>query len=125
MYYIVEMAFGHHCSDGELLQPNRIETVKNLGLSTLTQLFSGGWVNDCRGGYKSVDGHCVLEPCSQLTAYAREVGEDEWSQLLILASEIATKLEQECVLITIHRVDGVMHWVKPDASTSERGEQAA
>lgn len=75
MYYIVKMAFGHHCSDGELLPPNRIETVRNLGLSTFTQLFSGGWVNDFKkGGYKSADGHCVLEPCSQLTAYAKEVG---------------------------------------------------
>ncbi len=82
-------------------------------------------MNDCKGGYKSVDGHCVLEPCSLLTAYTKEVGEEEWTQLLILASEIATQLEQECVLITIQRVDGLMHWAKPDAATRERDEQAA
>ena len=126
MYYVVEMAFGHHCSDGKPLPPNRIETAKNLGLSTLTLIFSGGWVNDYKGGHKSAaDGHCVLEPCSLLTAYAKEVGEDEWTQLLIVASKIATELEQESVLIRIQRVDGMMHWVKPDASTRERGEQAA
>jgi hypothetical protein len=125
MYYIIEMSFGHHCADGEPLPPDRIETAKNLGLLTLTQLFSGGWINDWKGGYKSADGHCALEPCSQLTAYAKEVGESDWTQIMILASEIATKLEQECVLITIQRVDGVIHWVKPDAATSEKDEQVA
>ena len=86
----------------------------------------GGRVNDCKGGYKSAaDGRCVLEPCSLLTADAKEVRESDWTQLLLLASEIAIDLEQECVLITIQRVDGMMHWVKPDASTRERGEQAA
>ena len=83
-------------------------------------------MNDCKGGYKSAaDGRCVLEPCSLLTADAKEVRESDWTQLLLLASEIAIDLEQECVLITIQRVDGMMHWVKPDASTRERGEQAA
>src|SRR6266567_3058059 len=120
MYYRVEMAFGHNRIDGEQLPLNRIETVKNLGLSTFTQLFSGGWINDCKGGHKSVDGQCVLEPCSLLTAYANEVGEDDWTQLLILASEIAHKLEQECVLVTMHRVDGLLHWAKPNVVTSEQ-----
>ncbi len=126
MYYEVKMAFGHRRSDGEPLLPNRIEGVKNLGLSTLTRLFSGGWVNDGKGGYKSAaDGHCMLEPCTQLTAYAKEVRESDWTQLMILASEIATKLEQECVLITIQRVEGMMYWVKPDVATREWGEHAA
>jgi len=125
MYYEVKMAFGHRRSDGEPLLPNRIEVVKNLGLSTLTRLFSGGWVNDGKGGYKNADGQCVLESCSLLMAYTKEVRESDWTQLMILASEIATKLEQECVLITIQRVEGMMYWVKPDVATREWGEQAA
>jgi len=124
MYYEIQMAIGHHCSDGKPIPPDRIEAVKNLGLLALTELFTGGWAIDGNGGHTRA-GQCLLEPCSLLTAYTPKVGEDEWAQLLIIASEIATKLEQECVLITIQRVDGTMHWVKPDASTGEWGEQAA
>ncbi len=125
MYYEIQMAIGHHRSDGEPLPPDRIETAKNLGLSKLTHILSGGWVIDGNGGHTSADGCCLLEPCSLLTAYATEIGESDWAQLLIVASEIATQLEQECVLITKQRVDGTMFWVKPDASTREWGEQAA
>jgi len=124
MFYEIKMAIGHHRSDDEPLPRDRVETAKKFGLSKLTHMLSGGWVIDGNGGHKRA-GQCLFESCSLLTAYTTEVGEDEWAQLLIVASEIATQLEQESVLITIQRVDGTMLWVKPDASTREWGEQAA
>ncbi len=125
MYYEIRMAIGHHRSDGEPLPSDRVEAAIKQGLLKLTDLFSGGRLHDCKGGYKSIDGHCVLESCSLFTADAEDVRESDWTKLLIIASEIATDLEQECVLITIQRVDGMLHRVKPDASTRERSEQAA
>jgi hypothetical protein len=35
--------------------------------------------------------------------------------LLALCREIATILDQECVLLTIVALEGTMQWVKPDA----------
>lgn len=119
------MAIGHHCSNGESLPPDRVEAAKNLGLSKLTHILSGGWAIDGNGGHTSAEGRCLLEPCSLLTAYATEIGESDRTQLLTVASVIAAQLEQESVLITIKRVDGTMLWVKPDASTRGWDEQAA
>jgi len=125
MFYEIQMAIGHHRSDGEPLPLDRIEAAKNLGLLRLKQILPGGRVIDGNGWHTSADGRCRLEPCSLLTACTTKVSKSHRAKLLRVARMIATELEQECVLVTIQRVDGTMHWVKPDASTRERGEQAA
>ena len=72
-------------------------------------------------GTRVLMGIVCLSHVHFLTAYAKEVGEEEWTQLLILAIALATKLEQECVLITIQRVESLLHWAKPESGNERKG----
>ena len=109
--YIVELAFGH-CSNGEPLPKYRIEAEEYRGLSAFIQFFRGGQLNRCTGGYLSSQGQLVIEPCTLIKAYTANV-EQYWIQLMTLASDIATALDQESVLLVKLCLDGMLYWAKP------------
>jgi hypothetical protein len=109
---IVELAIGHYHSNGEPLPKHRIEAMELLGLSTFAQLFGGGQLHHRTGSHLSTQGQLIIEPCTLIKAYASNV-EHCWTQLMAEASRMAAALDQESVLLTRMRLEGMLYWAKP------------
>src|SRR5205814_2370448 len=98
-------------SDGERLPTHQLTTLESLALSAFAQYFFGGQMHHCMGSYLSANDHVMIESCTVIKAYTLDVESYE-TQIFALADEIAAILEQECVLLTIIRLDGMQHLVK-------------
>src|SRR5436309_2039333 len=78
---VIELAFGHYCSNGDPLPKHRIEAAEYRGLSTFTQFFLGGQLHHCTGGYLSPQGQVVIEPCTLIKAYTSDAV-PHWTHLM-------------------------------------------
>jgi len=90
--YLVEIAFGHRRSDGQLLPVLQVAAAEQQGPLAFSQFFQGGRVQHCTGSSLTAGGQTIVEPCTVVRAYASEV-ESYLEQLQALASEIAKALE--------------------------------
>jgi signal peptidase I len=113
--WLVELAFGHCRTDGSVLTAHQIALAKQRSLHVFAHCFHGGQEHQIVGSYLTIENHVVIEQSSMIQAYTDEVDSHQ-EQLLALCREIATILDQECVLLTIIALQGTMQWVKPEAS---------
>jgi hypothetical protein len=109
--YRIELTYGHRRRTGEPLLPIDVSTAEQQALNFFTESFHGGQVYRRIGGYLSND-HLIVEPCTVIWALAEQV-EGHIERVWALASTLAAQLEQECVLVSITRFDGLVGWVEP------------
>src|SRR5438128_914952 len=109
---IVELAFGHYRSNGGPVPRHRIEAMEYHGLATFAQLFGGRQRHGRRGSYLSTQGELIIEPCTLIKAYTPNV-EQYWTQLIAEANCVTAALDQERVLLTRMRLNGMLYWAKP------------
>lgn len=110
--YRVEINFGHCRQDGRPLPAHAIAGAEEQALRALSRAFRGAQLQHHSGGYLTAGGRLMVEPCTVVWAYAPEV-DGHVTLLWALAGEIAARLEQESVLLTIVQVNGTVHWVEP------------
>ncbi len=110
-YVKVELSFGHRRRDGEPLPQQQVARAEQQALEVFTQLFQGGQVHRRFGGYM-VDNHLTLEPCSFIYSLAEAV-DGQVAQLWSFAGNLAALLDQDCVLVAITPMNGVVGWVPP------------
>ncbi len=110
MFYKVELHIGHRTRTGDVLPLQHITAAEQHALGVLSEAFQGGHVLRRLGGYLTADGQAMIEPCSLICSFAEAV-DGHLEKLWTLASEIATALEQESVLLTVVRMDGMMAFV--------------
>jgi hypothetical protein len=110
-YFKVELSFGHRRQGGELLPQQQVVVAEQQALEHFTQLFQGGQVHRRLGGYM-LDDHLILEPCSLIYSVTEAV-DGQVAQLWSFASNLAALLDQDCVLVTITPMAGLVGWVQP------------
>jgi hypothetical protein len=111
--YRVELTFGHRQRDGTLLPATDLTAIEQHILDVFSNDMGGGQAYYRAGGYLNTDGHLTIEPCTVVLSFAEAIDRhitDIWH----LARAVAERLEQECVLVTITPVNGLVLMVKPD-----------
>src|SRR5437868_3211127 len=99
--YNVELAFGHCRYDGSKLPIEQIALAEQKALMGFTRYFRGSQINHPLGAYLTLENHVLIEPSSVIRAYTIQEVDSHLKELLALAREIATILEQVCVLLCI------------------------
>jgi hypothetical protein len=110
--YRIHVTFGHTNRDGISLAPNRVAAAEQRILETFAELFGGGHIRHEFGSYQTRSGRTILERCTIASAETNMLGKGA-EILEAVASRLAEELEQETVLVTITRLEGVVLWVKP------------
>lgn len=112
----IELVCGHRCRRGNPLAVDRIAAAETVILDAFAALFRGGRLRQERGSYRTSDKRTILEQCTVISCETMAL--EPGTELLLqeLAGTLAKDLEQETVLLTITRIDGVQHWVPPGAT---------
>ncbi|SRR6266699_23722 len=112
MFYEVEVIVGHCCSDGRTLPAQQVAAIVSEGLLVFAHLFRGAYALGCIGSYLNDEDIAFTEPTTILKVYT--LNEDSlMPHLVIFAGEIATALQQECVMLVTKEVEGTIQFVKP------------
>ena len=86
-------------------------------MGQFSEFFQGGVLEHHVGGYRSANARIMLEPCTIICSYTKEVDQDIQS-LRRIASRVAHELEQESVLLSTSKVpNGLMEWVTSSQSS--------
>src|SRR3569832_993429 len=101
MYYRVELSMGHCRRNGELLPQEYVAIAEQQALQAFTECFQGGQLYHRFGGYVSLNGCLMLEPCTIVFGLTEALDTHMVNQLWSLAGELGTLLEQESVLLVI------------------------
>jgi hypothetical protein len=110
--YRVEITYGHRRPNGELLPAHELNAVEQQILEAFSQAFEGGQAYYRTGGYLDAAGQLTIEPCTVVMSFAEPI-DRHIAELWKLASAIASRLEQECVLLTITPVNGLVLMAEP------------
>lgn len=107
----VELFFSHDSKNGDTIPARRVKEVEKWVLGQFSELFQGGVLEHHVGGYRSANGRIMLEPCTIIWSYTKEVDKNiQW--LRRVASRVAHELQQESVLLSTSKVaNGLMEWV--------------
>ena len=111
--YCIEIAFSHNRIGDATLPESRIALAEQQALTLFANCFGGGQRYHSMGSYRAALNEVAVGQCSVIRAYALEVKE-HWDRLHTLAREIASLLEQECVLLSSVALDGSLLFVEPE-----------
>jgi hypothetical protein len=111
---LIELTFAHCRSDGSILPKDQIAFVEQRCLVEFAHCFRGCQVHHLIGSYLTADNRILTEPCTVIRCYSQDV-EPHLACLIALARQLAGALSQECVLLTITRLQGTMQWIMPEA----------
>jgi hypothetical protein len=112
MLYRVELTIGHRRSSGDLLPVSQLVEAEEKVLTVFSTSFQGGQICRRTGGYVNNEGELTLEPCTVVFSFTESV-DQSLVQLWSLAGEMAARLDQECILLTIIPVYGLVLLVEP------------